>query len=532
MVLIFTYISITYFFIAKIANLDFDPYHDGFIFPPALVVAEGGMPNRDAFSPYGPLSPLIQGKWLFLFGKDVISLRMHGVFLLLVVFTMLFVLLCGYLDFYLALLIATLWILSNPLIVQPTLPWPDLYVCILQLFVLILAKNQRTQKSSWLFILIGFISGLSIFIKINFILSFFLAIILMFIFKTSFIQISRFAMGGLASISLASVLMNLFGIANSYFDQSIKYSFLMHNQDRDLRGLINVKILIYGVLFYLIFFCIKKFSLQVSKVNAFLISFTCSLIVLLIAVFQFRKLNEPFFSAGSDLIKNLQLIMKWLTYSPMFAVFFFVFIELAKSIFHRGQNLSNSKLVFLLSTTELIRLYPSPEPGHMWFMFPVLCVGLFSIKRIGESIMRFRIPISGVALAAVVSSFCILLNYVSFQRVDFQSNFLNGMKSNVSSVRAIDATIREIRIKGISGQIDFRCLLGIYSVASGKYMSIDFHYANLPHDIFERPRSKQIFVCGDLTSAEFQIPSKAKELFNLPGYFPNTRNILYEIPSE
>ena len=66
-------------------RLDVDPYHDGFIYPMALLVSQGGVPNKDFFSMYGPMAPFVQGIWLDVFGPSLLNLRIHGAILIVTI---------------------------------------------------------------------------------------------------------------------------------------------------------------------------------------------------------------------------------------------------------------------------------------------------------------------------------------------------------------------------------------------------------------------------------------------------------------
>jgi hypothetical protein len=56
--------------------------HDGIMFPGAVASSEGLIPNRDFFSQYGPITPILQGYWLKVFPVEIISLRILDAILL------------------------------------------------------------------------------------------------------------------------------------------------------------------------------------------------------------------------------------------------------------------------------------------------------------------------------------------------------------------------------------------------------------------------------------------------------------------
>ena len=64
------------------ARLDPEPHHDGVMLAAAIGVSEGKIPNKDVFTQYGPLTPLLQGMWLRLTEPTLLSLRIFTSLLL------------------------------------------------------------------------------------------------------------------------------------------------------------------------------------------------------------------------------------------------------------------------------------------------------------------------------------------------------------------------------------------------------------------------------------------------------------------
>ena len=149
-------------------KLDVDTYHDGFIYPMAFLANEGGSPNLNFFSMYGPLGPILQGKWLEMFGVNLLSLRLHGAFLILVIGLLSFILMKQFVSNNLALLLITIWLIGNPLVVHPSLPWVDLYTSLILLITFSYVKINEKKLGSWQFYLIGAILGFGVMAKINF----------------------------------------------------------------------------------------------------------------------------------------------------------------------------------------------------------------------------------------------------------------------------------------------------------------------------------------------------------------------------
>jgi hypothetical protein len=58
-----------------VAPLQIDPHHDGIILGAAIASSTGHIGPSEAFSQYGPLSPLLHGWFLNVFGNTMLNLR-------------------------------------------------------------------------------------------------------------------------------------------------------------------------------------------------------------------------------------------------------------------------------------------------------------------------------------------------------------------------------------------------------------------------------------------------------------------------
>jgi hypothetical protein len=80
------------------ANLDPDATHDGIIYPAGLVVSQGGIPNRDVFTQYGPFTHLLHGFWLKITEANLLSLRYFTALLIAISFTLSFLVIKNHLG--------------------------------------------------------------------------------------------------------------------------------------------------------------------------------------------------------------------------------------------------------------------------------------------------------------------------------------------------------------------------------------------------------------------------------------------------
>jgi hypothetical protein len=74
---VFAVVSLLYL---PFARLGVDSHHDGIMLHSALVVSEGGVVHGDVFNQYGPVSSWVHAVWIWVFGPELLSIRMGTVF--------------------------------------------------------------------------------------------------------------------------------------------------------------------------------------------------------------------------------------------------------------------------------------------------------------------------------------------------------------------------------------------------------------------------------------------------------------------
>lgn len=516
-------------------RLDVDPYHDGFIYPMALLVSQGGVPNKDFFSIYGPIAPFVQGVWLDVFGPSLLNLRIHGAILIVVISILLFFLSRRFLGDVGAGLIATIWLVGNPLIVQPSLPWVDLYTTlILLLGIIYIGKvSSRDAFRPLNYFVLGIVLALGVFAKINFsipLVCVFLLVTIYFGFKNSL----AFAQGILLTLIIFTVLMYFIGSLKGYIEQGIIFPFSMHDEGKSLRGIFNIKILIFGSGALLIFYLFSRlsFSHQPKRRHILGTSVILTLSAFLIA-FYFREVSAPFVAFAGDISKDLSNFLKNSPYWLLFGSIFFAVISVARVFVRRKSKKldSQSVLTAIIGSSSILQLYPNPEPGHIWFVFPVAIVAalvwvpsLLNEKSLGYLSKFALIP----TCAALIT---INVSYISIDREQHTAKPFVRMLSQKGKTSVIDSTMSQLEKIITKETVQYNCPLGIYSVTGNNYRGSDYQYIDhIPKYNIPKTKSDLIFAC-DLNQNEFEsLEQQHRILLVTKGPSPYGINVLYVYP--
>ena len=512
-------------------TLDLDTFHDGFIYPMALIDSNGGNPNKDYFSLYGPIVPSIHGLWLQLFGENVWRLRLHGATIISIISLLLYLVLRTKLDNSTSILICASWLVGNPLIVQPSLPWVDLYTTtILILGMLYIIKHKFHADKH--FFLLGITFSLGIFIKINFVIPIF-GIWLVIIFVYGIRSGVFFVTGVLITILTAIIIMLMTGSLIDYFKQGIVFPLNMYDEGKSLRGLINVKIILFGVAVMLLLIAWRRVphSLKESRVfNLWLPMFLCAAAVF-ITLF-FRKINEPFSALlGLNPVDAINNLLKNSPYALMYSAIFIIWLKGFSSIRNSTifMNRDSKTLILGIAVCSTLQLYPNPEPGHIWYILPIVIAGIFydnsfnQYKNLDEKLFTKLL-----LLPTCLSLVTINLIYVSQERINHTVEPLRQMKSAPQVVESVDLTLRKLSFFTSGKTVQFNCPLGIYSVAGNTYRGSDSQYVDIiPKYKIPKTDSDLIFECDLEKNQISRIERSRRVLFVSPGYGQYGENILY-----
>ena len=516
-------------------RLDVDPYHDGFIYPMALLVSQGGVPNKDFFSIYGPMAPFVQGIWLDVFGPSLLNLRIHGAVLIVIISILLFSLSRRFLGDVGAGLISTIWLVGNPLIVQPSLPWVDVYTTLILLLGIIYVDkvSSRDALRPLNYFVLGIVLALGVFAKINFsipLVVIFLLVTIYFGFKSSL----ALAQGIIVTLTVFIGLMYFIGSLKGYIEQGIIFPFSMHDEGKSLRGIFNIKILIFGSGALLIFFLSSRLSLSNRLTRRHILgsSVILTLSACLIA-FYFREVSAPFVAFAGDISKDLSNFLKNSPYWLLFGSIFLAVISVARVFVRRKSKKldSQSVLTGIIGFSSIFQLYPNPEPGHIWFVFPVAIIAalVWAPSLLNEKSLGY---LSKLALIPTcVALITINVSYISIDREQHTAQPFVGMLSQKGKTSVIDSTMSQLEKIITKETVQYNCPLGIYSVAGNNYRGSDYQYVDhIPKYNIPKTKSDLIFAC-DLNQNEFEsLEQQHRILLVTKGPSPYGINVLYVYP--
>lgn len=516
-------------------RLDVDLYHDGFIYPMALLVSQGGIPNKNFFSVYGPVAPFVQGLWLDVFGPSLLNLRIHGALLIVVISILLFCLSRRFLGGVGAGLISTIWLVGNPLIVHPSLAWVDLYTTLILLLGIIYVGQvcSRDNLRPLNYFILGIILALGVFTKINFsipLTGVFLLITIYFGFKNGL----ALAQGILVTLTILITLMYFIGSLQGYIEQGIVFPFSMHDEGRSIRAIFNIKILIFGFGALLILYLFNRlsFSNKITHRHILGSSITLTLCALLIAIY-FRNLSVPFVAFAGDISRDLSNFLKNLPYWLLFCSIFFAMISVARVFIRKKSEKldSQSVLTSILGFSSIFQLYPNPEPGHIWFIFPVVIIAamVWAPSLLNAKTIELITKLALLPTCAALVTINVL--YISIDREQHKAVPLMGMLSQQGKPALIDSTMNQLENLITNETVQYNCPLGIFSVVGNKYRGSDYQYVDLiPKFSVPKTPSDLIFAC-DLSQSEFEsLEQQQKILLVTEGPSPYGLNVLYIYP--
>jgi len=519
-------------------KLDVDTYHDGFIYPMALQQSKGYIPNKDFFSLYGPVAPVISGLWVRVFGESLLILRLYGAFIITLIAILMYLIVRKHLNNTVALVFCLVWLLGNPLIVHPSLPWVDLHTTLILIFATFLFTNTKLSQLKYgkKAYVVGLFLGLGVFTKVNFGL-----VVAVFIALISYLFGIRVAIrvlfGAVTSGSFVVLYMMLNESLVPYLEQTIYFAWLQHDEGKQLRGLINVKSILFGSILILIFFLLERHKDQFSLLRrpVWKYMFAClSCVTWFIVAFRFRHFEEPFIAITLDPIAILKNLLQNLLYFPLFASIFllpivFLFALWAKRDLIGARKLNPEVFLGTLCLAYIVQLYPNPEPAHIWYIFPIVTIGVLNLlseqkhKQILNSITKY------VITPTICGLIVINIQLLSVLRVNHQAEPLYGMMSRPEAVSRIDKTLYLLSFYVSNGTVKFDCPKGIYSVFSNTFFASDYQYVDIiPQYYKDKVPAPLTFECELELDKIIDIRGNHEVVFETEGELPGLKNILYK----
>lgn len=481
---------------------DPDPYHDGFAYVQALASSQGKLPNRDFLAIYGPLNPVIQGIWLNLVNNSLLSLRIFTSIILCLTGLLIYVGIRKYFGNSISVLISLIWAIGNPLTTTPVLPWPNIILSLLLVIsIFLISGNNHGKVKNYFYVAI--LVTLGIFVRNISIISLLLILFTIYLKRENRKKILiSFISGVSITLLFLYLLMVRYQIWDDFYFQTIKYGFYLSHEGRNIRDIINFRIVLFGVLFILLCKMLRNFHIKFKKTTTikmanFILITTLAFTILYSGTLQINRNQND--SATLSFYHNIKLFIENISYMPLYFFVFSCILIFIRNILPKfNLNSKGNFTVLAIALSSVSQLYPGAHAARIWFSLPVLIIGTApSINEyLGSKKMEYLAVSKYILIPTLISYLIVFNNQAHVPRIAYSNQVLAGMQGDARKVLPIDETLSNLEKFGQIGEIEFRCPIAIYSIAGKKYLSIDKYYVTLiPPLIHQQKLAKQIFFC-------------------------------------
>ena len=478
-----------------------DQHHDGVMFAAAVAVSQGDLPNRDTFAQYGPVTPLVQGMWLFLTSPTVLNMRRLSVIFILIISVLMYHLLRKVTGRSLALLLNATWVLTGPF----GLPWSSLITTALSLSVIALISSaisaSRSPRKQAIYLgITGFICTVGIFTRVHFVL---IAVSVFLFMKFRRGTQNRFGLNYfdfsfLTSTAFIVLIMSHFNLIIPYIQQCIVWAFGTYSKAPELSKSLLIDFLwipTIGTVFLTLLLGIG-FSKQTHSIIGKRLPVVLVLLFALTMVVSSRLMRT-----GEQTLRNPKILLidgsqKFLYGIGYFAITFFIILALYFFV-KQKKALQKYPVAVWVAAAALGQLYPFFDPHHVWFISPILIVALLSLFDLQKFGFRGLIysglkPMLTIIIVALFAQFALNTNQVRYQ---YSSPQMLGMSSIWRSADEIDRTLMAMNAYAIPNSVQFECADGLFAVGNGKYLANSPMFVTWGPPTNATTKTKQLFGC-------------------------------------
>jgi hypothetical protein len=470
------------FYFLLFARLDPEGHHDGVMLAAAIGVSEGGIPNRDVFTQYGPLTPLIQGFWIFLTEPTLLSLRILTSIQLALCGALLFWILRVILSQQLAAAVSVAWSLSYPFFILPiALPWASVLTTLITLTTMILLLNiSQSKNSSIKYFIATILLAVGIFARIHMILP--LGVLGVYALwqmaerrEEKFLK--AWVMATATTITIITAMLYRSNALDEYLNQCILWAF--SNYATPAVGLTKGEIvamalmLLFPGFLFLLWCQLRVEKLRVSNTLKILIYSTAILSIILLSNIsvQHKSYLNPKYIAVS-LSQNYPNII---AYSAVTMLPILLWKKRRKFAFLRLEVLPVA-----VGAATLPQLYPAHDTLHLYWIAPaVIAAVALAMQQSDPTGMAQKskqiIPtvVSVIIIGLVLSSL-----HLAKTRASYRDPVLQGMVGEEATRKPIDEMLLSLRKLPQESTIEFNCAHGLFAVAGGKYLASDLRFVS------------------------------------------------------
>ena len=476
-----------------VAPLQIDPHHDGIILGAAIASSTGQLGPSEAFSQYGPLSPLLHGWFLDIFGNTMVNLRYFAALNALLISFLLFNLMRKLTNRWTALIISTSWICTSAIwsttFPGALLPWPSLIATALllsgiNLLFPIFADNHLSKSQIYLrFVLAGSFFGLTGFARQQTWLAAVITMALItFYFKRISLEVMIFVSGVIISVSLMFAWLIDLGAWNSYLNQVIiwplsAYSTLGVNNNYNRYQFASY--LIQSIVLLMVVYLIAKLRHFVkSAYLIYLIVFIVSSLILF-AGFSISKQTNWNSTLRVIIGEPQEKLILSLGYFACIAAILIPAYIIVRYKLRVPREQHQILFVAGIGLVGVIQLYPQPDVLHLWWVAPVfLPCSLISLELIARKVKSISIDNLTIAISTFSALGLILAaSYIARPWAPYEIPVLKGTYTFQEKASAINQFLK-IQKYIVSGKTSFDCPDGVFAVSNKDYQAIDEWFVN------------------------------------------------------
>jgi hypothetical protein len=503
------------------AKLDPEIHHDGIIFPAAVAASEGLVPNRDFFTQYGPLGPILQGFWIDLTSPTLLNLRNLSAFLITLSTVLVILLTYRTWGLFLSSLIATTSAIAYPIVLPAMLPWPTLITTNLILICMLILQRIETAEfnkhNKYLFYVIGVLLSIGFYVRLH------LIAVLISLFVALFLKISKQYNPWIILFGFLNVIvvMTIYQLKTNSFVQFIEQCFLFPignygGISKGTKATIVDLALFFMFLLYMSFLCIAQrfqrfYQLNRSRGKSLILFAAFSTTFFIIYELGTKANSLP---VESRSFINPVYLFFWICehfrfiigYSSVGTLLFYIITVLVK---RRVVN-TNSTLIIAMAIGSLAQLYPSPDQLHVWWITPIAIVGIsnldISMFKLQEQMRIFIFALLSLQIFHAYS-------FLGIPRIDYPTYIYQGMRGDDMGINL--TTQRASELMGAKSSY-FHCAHGIYAAANGQFNSSSFDFVDwgpqLPNKL---NKSGRHFSCGYKLDS---LPEGIRIIWSLPRH--------------
>jgi hypothetical protein len=482
-----------FLFVFLFLRVDPDPFHSGFVYSQALAVKDGLLPAKEFISPYGVISPFLNGLWLRFVNDSLISLLLlYGTITVASGFLVqLFVTRIATLK--LGILLNLVWVMT----LATAMPWPSILTTFFTLFSLyILYANSDSLNAdyagSYLKVIpVVVLLQFSVLTRIHLLVTPIVITIFILVYRKSinpkFVQywfVSNFTSGAI----LMGVL-EYSGILRPFFNQVIVWPLTsFENPPINISFVFSfiwfpLSLLLALALSVLLFRAINNSSSRFWQTLCFSLVTIFFFAAYKTSVFDFKNANTNTLKTVPGFLKNASV---YLQFWPLLAAAMVSVIAVISNhhLHFKRKTISNPLeefrvwLMTSLVITGLIQLYPLHDNVHLWFVGPLFIIPAIHFLTLRVKFFLSLIPSVSLVLASFIAIQSLSLGYfMASPRVGLESSELKGMKASTEYKMTTDESMI-LLAKYVQGRnLRNNCAASLYSISNRKYRSIDGNFS-------------------------------------------------------